>query len=973
MIKTPKKLIEVALPLDAINTAAAREKSIRHGHPSTLHLWWARRPLAAARAVIFAQMVNDPGYQQGGGFKYGVNKEKAAIERERLFKIIEDLVRWENTNNEEVLARARAEIVRSWRETCELNKGHPQAAELFDPDKLPAFHDPFAGGGALPLEAQRLGLESYASDLNPVAVTINKAMIEIPPRFAGRAPVGPRLSHDKQGKLSEDWSGAKGLAEDVRRYGAWMRGEAEKRIGHLYPKIGITAEMAAGRPDLKPLVGQQLTVIAWLWARTVRSPNPAFSHAEVPLASTFVLSSMAGKEAYVAPVVEGDRYRFTVKVGPLPESAKNGTKLARGANFRCVLSDSPIEQLHIREEFKAKRAGVRLMAIVAEGSRGRVYLSPTPEHETIAEKAAPTWKPEVEMNQDSKDLLSGRGYGFKWWYELFTTRQLVALTTFSDLIQEAIERCRQDALNAQMTDDGIGLDAGGGCATAYAQAVGVYLALAISRFSDRNNALCTWDSGPIGTKSSTGGSARTASLRNLFARQAIPMAWDFGEANPFSDSGGGFNSAFEWIEPAVKALNGRSAGYSVAADAQSQRISSLKVVSTDPPYYDNIGYADLSDFFYVWLRRSLRPFFPNTFATVAVPKAEELVATAYRHGGKKEAEAFFLDGMTRAMHNLAEQAHPAFPVTIYYAFKQAETKGDAGTHSTGWETFLDAVLRAGFALTGTWPMRTELGNRMIGSGTNALASSIILVCRKRALDAPTVGRRDFLRELNAVLPDALLDMTRGGVNSPVAPVDLSQAIIGPGMAIFSQYAAVLEADGKPMSVRTALQLINRFLAEDDFDHDTQFCLHWFEGQGWAEGKFGDADVLARAKGTSVGGLQESGVVDSGGGKLRLLRWAELPKDWSPETDTRTPVWEALHQLIRALNQDGESAAGALLARMPARAEPIRALAYRLYTLCERKGWAEEARSYNELVAAWSGIEQASADAGIIGSQAQLDI
>lgn len=414
-------------------------------------------------------------------------------------------------------------------------------------------------------------------------------------------------------------------------------------------------------------------------------------------------------------------------------------------------------------------------------------------------------------------------------------------------------------------------------------------------------------------------------------------------------------------------------GTACQADANVQSLSTKKVVSTDPPYYDNIGYADLSDFFYVWLRRSLRPIFPSLYATLAVPKAEELVATPHRHGGSDAAEQFFLNGMIRTIHNLAEHAHPAFPVTIYYAFKQAETMTDAGTSSTGWETFLEAVLRAGFSITGTWPMSTERENRTRNQESNALASSIVLVCRKRDADAQTISRRDFLRELNTVLPDALIDMTRGGVNSPVEPVDLSQAIIGPGMAIFSQYAAVLEADGKPMSVRTALQLINRFLAEDDFDHDTQFCLHWFEGQGWAEGKFGDADVLARAKGTSVGGLQESGVVDSGGGKLRLLRWAELPKDWSPETDTRTPVWEALHQLIRALNQDGESAAGALLARMPARAEPMRALAYRLYTLCERKGWAEEARAYNELVAAWSGIEQASADAGIVGSQAQLDI
>jgi len=958
-IKSPKKLIEVALPLDAINVAAAREKSIRHGHPSTLHLWWARRPLAAARAVIFAQMVNDPGYQQGGGFKYGVNKEKAAVERERLFKIIEDLVQWENTNNEGVLARARAEIVRSWRETCELNKSHPQAAELFNPDKLPAFHDPFAGGGALPLEAQRLGLESYASDLNPVAVTINKAMIEIPPRFAGRTPVGPRLPSDTQGKLSEDWSGAKGLAEDVRRYGAWMRAEAEKRIGHLYPKIEITAEMAAERPDLQPLVGQKLTVIAWLWARTVKSPNPAFSHVDVPLASTFILSSKAGKEAYVQPVVEGDRYRFEVRTGTPPESAKNGTKLARGANFRCLMSDSPIEPKYIYAEANAGRMGAKLMAIVAEGARGRVYLAPTAEHEAVAQSAQPKWKPEVAMPENPR-WFSPPLYGLTKYGDLFTPRQLVALTIFSDLVAEAIEKCRQDAIAAGMPDDGLGLDASGTGATAYAQAVGVYLGLALSRLTDICNALCRWE-------------VTKTQVRNLFGRQAIPMIWDFAENNVFGDAAGDYSISLVNLVRALLELPAKSGGVAVQADAQSQNISLNKLISSDPPYYDNIGYADLSDFFYVWLRKSLRPIFPGLYATVAVPKAEELVATPYRHGGKTEAETFFLGGMTRAMHNLAEQAHPAFPVTIYYAFKQAETTGDSGTSSTGWETFLEAVLKAGFALTGTWPMRTELGNRMIGSGTNALASSIVLVCRPRPADAFTISRREFIRELNAALPEALLDMTRGGVNSPVAPVDLSQAIIGPGMAIFSQYAAVLEADGTPMSVRTALQLINRFLAEDDFDHDTQFCLHWFEQQGWATGKYGDADVLARAKGTSVQGLSAAGVVESSKGELRLLKWAEMPRDWSPESDIRLPVWEALHQLIRALNQDGESAAGALLARMPARAEPIRALAYRLYTLCERKGWSEEARAYNELVTAWSGIEQAAQVAGVVGTQGALDI
>jgi len=960
-IKTPKKLIEVALPLDAINAACAYEKMPGIGaHPRGIHLWWARRPLAAARAVLFAQMVNDPGYQQGGGFRYGVNKEKAAAERERLFKIIEDLVQWENTNNEEVLERARAEIRRSWRETCELNKNHPQAAELFNPDKLPAFHDPFAGGGALPLEAQRLGLEAWASDLNPVAVTINKAMIEIPPRFAGRAPVGPLPPGEKQAKLHEDWRGSRGLAEDVRRYGAWMREQAEKRIGHLYPKIAVTAEMARERPDLKPLVGQKLTVIAWLWARTVKSPNPAFSHVDVPLASTFVLSSKAGKEAYVEPVIEGNSYRFTVKMGPPPESAKNGTKLTRGANFRCLLSDTPIDPKFIKAEGVGGRMGARLMAIVAEGARGRVYLPPMPEHEAVAREAQPEWKPETDLPDDPRNFWT-LNYGLTKFGDLFTPRQLVALTTFSDLVQEAIEKCRQDALAAGMDDDDIGLDAGGTGALAYGQAVGVYLAFAVDRCADFSNSCTRWVPG-------------NQKVMNLYGKQAIAMTWDFPEAAILHNTVGGFEPAAAFIADCIKTLpRAAKSGQALQADASTSQLSAGKVVSTDPPYYDNIGYADLSDFFYLWLRRTLRPIYPELYATLAVPKAEELVATPYRHGSKEAAEAFFLNGMKRAIHNLAEQAHPALPVTIYYAFKQSETKDDAGTSSTGWETFLQAVIDAGLAITGTWPMRSEQSERLVGKNTNALASSIVLVCRKRAPDAATVSRREFMRELNATLPEALADMTRGGVNSPVAPVDLSQAIIGPGMAIFSQYAAVLEADGTPMSVRTALQLINRFLAEDDFDHDTQFCLHWFEQQGWATGKYGEADVLARAKGTAVDALVAAGVVESSKGSVRLLKWPEYPADWSPELDARTPVWEALHQLIRALNQAGESDAGRLLARMPDRAEPIRALAYRLYTLCERKGWAEDARAYNELVTAWSGIEQAANEAGAVGAQAQLDI
>jgi putative DNA methylase len=973
-IKSPRKLIEVALPLDDINAAAAHEKMPGIGaHPRGIHQWWARRPLAAARAVLFAQLVNDPGYQSGEGFTRGVNKKDAARERERLFKIIRELVKWENTNNEDVLNAAREEIRKSWRETCHLNRNHPQAAELFDPDKLPAFHDPFVGGGAIPLEAQRLGLESYASDLNPVAVLINKAMIEIPPKFAGRKPVGPVPAGEKQAQMHEDWSGAKGLAEDVRRYGHWMREEAQKRIGHLYPKVKITEAMARDRADLKPYVGKQLTVIAWLWARTVRSPNPAYSDVHVPLASTFLLSTKTGKEAWVEPIVDGKTYRFEVRTsaagdGKPPQSAKEGTKVSQGS-FRCLMSDTPIKYDYVDSEANAGRMSARLMAIVAEGDRGRVYLPPTDEMQRIAESAKPAWKPDTLCRGTFASNAQGRRYGFNAFGDYFTPRQLVALTTFCDLVGEARTRIRTDARAVGMPDDGIGLDAGGTGASAYAEAVATYLAFAIDRLADYNSSIATWK--PSGEQ-----------VMQTYKRQAIPMTWDFPESNVLADK------AICWVK-AVKyeADNLISVGTTAASvPGNAEQLDAVaapvvgRLVSTDPPYYDNIGYADLSDFFYVWLRRSLRDTYPKLFATVAVPKAEELVATPYRHGGKEGAEKFFLDGMTAAMHNLSECSHQAFPISIYYAFKQSETE-EAGTTSTGWETFLAAVLRAGFAIGGTWPMRTELGNRMIGSGTNALASSIILVCRRRAADAPSIARRDFLRELKSELKEALEAMLGGEAGiSPVAPVDLAQAAIGPGMAVFSKYSAVLEADGSPMSVHTALTLINKQVDEvldpdavGDIDADTRFCAAWFKQYGWSAGPFGDANTLAQAKATSVDGVRDAGVIESGASKVRLLKPAEYPADWDPREDNRTPVWEALHQMVRALTQGGESAAGALLARMPERSSHIRQLATWLYTLCERKGWAEDARGYNELVTAWSSIEIASQDAGEINVQTSLDV
>ena len=956
-----KKLIEVALPLDAINAASAREKSIRHGHPSTLHLWWARRPLAAARAVIFAQMVDDPSASPDL-FPTKAEQEK---ERERLFRLIEELVKWENTTNEQVLERARAEIGKSWRRTCADNTDHPRAAELFDPDKLPAFHDPFAGGGALPLEAQRLGLEAHASDLNPVAVLINKAMIEIPPKFAGQPPVNP-ASREERSLIEREWKGAQGLAEDVRYYGQWMRDEAERRIGHLYPKVEITEEMVAERPDLERYKGRKLTVIAWLWARTVRSPNPAFANVDVPLASTFMLSTKKGKEAYVEPVVEEGGYRFVVKVGKPEdvEAAKAGTKAARGANFRCVMSGTPMGGDYIKAEGKAGRMGARLMAIVVEGDRRRVYLAPTPEQEAVVSKAKPEWSPDQSLPNDRRAIWCPL-YGLTTFADLFTPRQLVALTTFSDLVGEARERVEKDMLGSRASRPRRGQDAlapkaaapqgddaplreGGTGATAYAEAVGVYLSLGVSKLSDAQSSLCRW-------KITMDQSIAT------FGRQALPMVWDYSEANAFAGMAGDPHVSINNMMRVVDQLPASLNGHADQAYAQCQVWSNASVVSTDPPYYDNIGYADLSDFFYVWLRRSLRSTFPDLFATMAVPKAEELVATAYRHGNKENAETFFLTGMTDAMCRLAEQAHPSFPVSIYYAFKQSETKGDTGTSSTGWETFLAAVIQSGFSVTGTWPMRTELSNRMVGMGTNALASSVVLVCRQRPANAPMATRREFIAALRAELPTALAHLQSGNI----APVDLAQAAIGPGMAVFTRYAKVLDAEGKPVSVREALALINQMLdevlaeQEGDFDADSRWALAWFEQHGFDEGEYGVAETLSKAKNTSIAGIVEGGILASSAGKVRLLRPDELADDWDPTTDDRLTVWEAVHHLIRALETGGEPAAARVVAQLGAKADIARELAYRLYTLCERKRRAAEALSYNSLVQSWPEIANLS--------------
>ncbi|QYK51439.1 MAG: DUF1156 domain-containing protein [Anaerolineales bacterium] len=952
----PKKLIEVALPLEAINKEAAREKSIRHGHPSTLHLWWARRPLAACRAVLFSSLVDDPS-------EYIQDEEKQKAERQRLFNLIEELVKWENSNNEEVLDAAKLEIARSVARNLGLEMPvGKHAIEEFLATQAPPVLDPFAGGGSIPLEAQRLGLRAYASDLNPVAVLINKALIEIPPKFANLPPVHP-VEEAGQGDQSDmfkgrEWKGAQGLAEDVRYYGNWMRQQAEERIGQLYPKVKISAAILAERPDLKEQgikAGEELTVIAWLWARTVKCPNPACG-VQMPLVRSFELSKKKDRQAWVeiepTKGSKGERVRFIVKTGQ--GKAPKGTVERTGAS--CVACGSPVPFDHIRDEGKAGRMNAQLLAAVADGPKGRVYFSPLQEHEDVAKSAVPAWKPETDLPEKALGFRV-QLYGMTKHADLFTDRQLVALTTFSDLVGEARSLALQHARQAGLKDDGLGLEAGGSGAQAYADAVAVYLAFAASKLLDRNSSLASWDVG-------------SESLRGTFARHALPMVWDFCEVNPF-ETMGSYAGAVNWILRVIDGLPIGVPGFSEQRDARKLSNGNKLVLATDPPYYDNIGYADLSDFFYIWLRQMLHSSFSSLLTTLMVPKSEELVATPYRFNGNRErAKEFFEVGLFETFKSMSKASSLLVPTSVFYAFKQTESvdsttesRSETVTASTGWETMLQGLLDAQFEITGTWPMRTELASKALQiGGANILASSIVLVCRPKTDERDTIVRRDFLILLEQVLPKALQELRFGNV----APVDFAQAAIGPGMAIFSRYNAVLESDGSKMSVRTALGLINQVLdqylaeQEGDFDAETRWALTWFEQFGHNAAEFGVAETLSKAKNTSIEGLAHSGILQSRAGKVRLLPREELDADWTPHSDKQLSVWEACHYLIRALETDGEAAAAALLTGLGALAEPGKDLAYRLYSICERKSWAGEALGYNMLVAAWPRLKEMAA-------------
>lgn len=980
-----KKLIEVALPLKAINEAAAREKSIRHGHPSTLHLWWARRPLAACRAVLFASFVDDPEsdpiFRRPDG---SVDEDRAAIKRAQLFNLIDELVQWENSNNPRVINSARAEIARclasnkiergqitkdtviygdhngqkhpkgatpgdgttAWEVL--LMKATPEIVNAFLAEHAPPVLDPFAGGGSIPLEAQRLGLRAFASDLNPIPVLVNKALIEIPAKFAGLPPVNPNWHAESDAKkLTTVWQGAQGLADDVRYYGEWMRTEAEKQLGKLYPKVKITDDLAARRPSLAKYVGQELTVIAWLWARSIKSPNPAAGNARTPLVKSFWLSKRKGKHAWIAPVVDratnSIAYRIVEQDGS-PEIV--GTVNRKGAT--CLLTGDHIPFDVIRAAGKSGDISFELIGIAAEGDRERVYLPPVQSHSAIASDAQPSWVPDSEIPYNPFSLRPPL-YGFHRFSDLFTLRQLSILSTLTILVDEArkrvLDRLSSPACKALTT-----------AKEDYARAVALYLALSVDKLADLGNTGCLWE--PV-----------AQCPRNLFGRQAMPMHWSFAEANPFSDSSGSYKVVIDNLHRNLVAILSQPVPVQLGTVRQLDVTALAKfevppVICTDPPYYNNVDYADLSDFFYVWLRQSLKKAYPDEVSTLLTPKERELVATPYRFSGDKNAaKEFFESGLKKALRQIREVHDSHYPFALFYAFKQAEADdevdGDADLApddviaSTGWETMLEAIMSTGFAVTGTWPLRTEL-TAALKANMNALASSIVVVCHPRSTDATLATRKQFMAHLRAELPTALRNLQHGNI----APVDLAQAAIGPGMAIYTRFAKVIESDGRPMSIRTALGIINQVLdevlaeQEGDFDPDTRWALAWFEQHGVDEGPFGIAETLSKAKNTAINGLVEAGVVKAKAGKVQLVSRAELLDEWNPTTDKRLTVWETTQHLIRTLETKGEAEAANLLNSLGGIGETARELAYRLYSICERKKWADQALAYNSLVIAW---------------------
>lgn len=915
-----RKLIEVSLPLETINRESQRETTVRQAKPASLHHWWARRPHVSARAVLFAQLVDDPSAHP----EMFPTEDLQAAERSRLHGIIERLSKWENSDDMSLIEEARREILKS-------------------NGTMPAVVDPFAGGGTIPLEAQRLGLHASGSDLNPISVVINKALVEIPPKFSGIKPVYP----DAAGERAE-WSRNQGLAQDVKCYGELLLEKSGPKLSFLYPEVTVKG-------------GSKHPVIAWIWARTVRSPNPA-NQIEVPLVRSFWLSKKKGRNAYVRPIIEDGWITYSVE-HDLKDFDPNVGTISRSGGV-SIADGTPISLDYIRSEGKAGRIGHRLMAIVAEGPDGRIYVSPNEGSEDLALGVErPRDIPVALIPENTRDFRPPL-YGMNSWTDLFTSRQLIALTTMTALIEEIREQVFQDALSAGW-DEGESLEQGGTKARAYADSIATYLSLALDKLADLNNSLVRWE-------------ANAECPRQLFGRHAVPMIWDYAESNPLGSSSGSLRTILDGI---VRAFNGHlfnlsdvPSGLIEQADAATRDYAGL-IVCTDPPYYDNIDYADLSDFFYIWLRRSLEKVFPSLLATLLTPKSQELVANAVRHGSSEGAEKFFVSGFNRVFGRIRETANLSAPLTVYYAYKQQESEA-AGASSTGWHTLLDGLIRSGWEITATWPMQTEGRGRMISQGANVLSSSIVLACRPRPVKAEATTRRFFLSQLKAELPDSL----RALLLSEIAPVDMAQAAIGPGISVFSRYSRVREADGSDMSVKDALLLINATLdevlneQESDFDPETRFAVKWYKQFGWSDGASGVADQLSRSSDTSISALERGGFFEAKAGKARLLPPSAFKGDWNAENDDSVSVWECVVRLAGIMSTDGAEAVAKLLPGVENRVglDPVKELGFLLFHEAEKKSDTKDAILFNGLVGSWGDLRrQARQYAGVQERSSQI--
>ena len=891
-----KKLIETGIPLKTINEVSSREKSLRHGLPSTMHMYWARRPLATTRSILFAQLVDDP----SAHLDRFPTEEDQNKERKRLICLMKRLACWERINDDNLYNEARKAILDS-------NNG-----------VMPTVLDPFAGGGSIPLEAQRLGAKAHASDLNPLAVIINKALIEFPSRFRDKPSVHPTAvtASDKSG----------GLADDIRYYGQLLRNKAFKKVGHLYPKF-------------KDQNGKNHTVIAWIWARTVINPNPA-NPVRVPLVRSWWLSKKKNKEAWIKPIIQEDgsiRYEVQHNANG-PKGDDEGTVSRKGAV--SIVDGTPIDLKYIRQEGKAGRLGVSLIAIVGDSDNGRMYFSPTSSQVKAATVDEPTDKP-LELLPEHALGFRVQAYGFKRWSDLFTNRQLITLTNLADTVSEIHEQVFADA-SASGISEGKPLDEGGNGARAYADALSVYLSLAVSRQANRSSSICTWDK-------------TRETIRNVFARQAIAMTWDFAEANPFSSKSGNFLGQVNWVAEAVETVPATPLCDAQQADAATRDYSNV-VVSTDPPYYDNIGYADLSDYFYVWLRRILNGILPSVCATILTPKDQELVANPYRHGGKDGAVHFFVKGFNHVFEHMRETARTDIPMTVYYAYKQKDDK--TGT-STGWYALLDGLIHGGWEITATWPVRSELSNRMNSNNSNALASSIVLACRPRPRDAPSIPMRVF----NSVLRKELTKELKTLMASGIDPVDLNQAAIGPGISVYSRYSRIREADGTDMPIQKALEVINHVIdevmgdADSDYDPDTRFAVKWYQSYGWNQESSGMADQLSRSCGTTPDALVRSGVFDAAGGKAHLFKPEEMTGEWNPIKDDHISLWEGMIRMTGILDSNGVDTVAPMMAQLGERIplDDVRALGFRMFHEAEKRKDTEGAIKFNSLISMWDDL------------------